>query len=142
MARDPDCVFCKVAAGELPSARVAETDRAIAFMDVGPIAEGHTLVVPREHYESIADAPPAELAAVYELAARIAPALVEATGAEGLNVLLNNGRCAGQLVMHLHVHLVPRRSDDGLAWSWPAREADPEDLGRLADRIAAGLGAR
>ncbi len=139
MARDPDCVFCKIVAGEIPSAKVAESDRAYAFMDVGPIAVGHTLVVPRDHYETIMDMPLEAVSAVYELAARIAPAVRKAVEAEGLNVLQNNGCVAGQVVPHVHVHLIPRAAGDGLHWPWPARKADPEELERLARKITAGM---
>jgi len=139
VARDPDCVFCKIVAGEIPSAKVAESDRAYAFMDVGPIAAGHTLVVPRDHYETIADMSPEDVAAIYELAARLAPAIQKAVEAEGLNVLQNNGRVAGQVVPHVHVHLIPRSSGDGLSWPWPARKTDPEELERLARKITAGM---
>ncbi|MBN2582874.1 MAG: HIT family protein [Planctomycetes bacterium] len=140
MAADPQCIFCKIVAGEIPSARVAESDTAYAFMDIGPIATGHTLVVPKDHYVGVEDAPPEVVAAVHELASRIAPALKQAVGAEGLNVLQNNGHCAGQVVMHLHVHLIPRWGTDGLDWPWPSKQADPAELKRIAGKVAAMIG--
>jgi histidine triad (HIT) family protein len=139
MARDPDCIFCKIVAGEIPAVKLAETELAVAFMDIGPISRGHALVVPREHYEDLTAMSPQTAGAIHELAARLAPALKEAVSAEGLNVLQNNGRVAGQVVPHFHVHLIPRWADDGLHWPWPARKADPADLQRIADQVVARL---
>lgn len=141
MSRDPNCVFCKIVAGELPSTKIAESPLAYAFMDVGPIARGHTLVIPRHHYETIMDMSAHETAAVFELAARVAPALKAAVGCDGLNVLQNNGRSAGEVVMHVHVHLIPRWAGDGLSWPWPSQKADPADLKLLAERITSNLPA-
>jgi len=139
MSCDPDCVFCKIVSGQLPSTKVAESPSAYAFMDIGPIARGHTLVIPRRHYVTLMDMPPDEVAALYDLAARVAPAVKAAVGCDGLNVLQNNGRTAGQVVMHVHVHLIPRWADDGLKWPWPARKADPAELKALAAQIASGV---
>ncbi len=139
MAKDADCVFCRIAAGEIPSTMVAESDLAYAFMDISPISKGHTLAIPRDHYVTLDDMPAEVAAAVHELAARIGPVLQKAVAAEGLNVLQNNGRVAGQVVMHVHVHLIPRWSDDGLKWPWPAKEADPAALKQIADSVRSQL---
>ena len=139
MARDPNCVFCKIVAGEIPSVKLAETPLAVAFMDIGPISRGHALVISRDHYEDLTAMPPQTAGAIYELAARVAAALKEAVAAEGLNVLQNNGRVAGQVVSHFHVHLIPRWANDGLRWPWPAKQADPGELQRLADQVVARL---
>lgn len=141
MPHDPDCIFCSIVAGRVPSTSIAKSPQAYAFLDIEPIAAGHTLVVPRHHYETLMDMPSQEVAALYELAARVAPALQKAVGAEGLNVLQNNGRCAGQLVAHAHVHLVPRKRGDGIAWSWPATSSDPEELKRLAEKVISHMDA-
>ncbi|NIA20409.1 MAG: HIT domain-containing protein [Anaerolineaceae bacterium] len=139
MTKDPDCVFCRIVAGGIPSTMVAESDLAYAFMDIGPISKGHTLVIPKDHYVTLDDMPAEVTAAIYELAARIGPVLQKTVGAEGLNVLQNNGRVAGQVVMHVHVHLIPRWSDDGLKWPWPARQADLGELKRIADSVKSQL---
>ncbi len=139
MARDPDCVFCKIVAGEIPSVRLAETPLALAFMDIGPISRGHALVISREHYEDLTAMPPQTAGAIHELAARLAVALKEAVAAEGVNVLQNNGRVAGQVVPHFHIHLIPRFANDGLRWPWPAKPADPAELKRLADQVVSRL---
>lgn len=139
MRSDPECIFCKIVSGAIPSVKLAETDSAYAFMDIGPIARGHALVIPRAHYTDIFHMPPAEVAALHELVARIAPVLRDVVGAEGLNVLQNNGTVAGQVVNHLHVHLIPRWADDGIKWPWPARKADPAELQRIAVDVSRRL---
>jgi len=139
VARDPGCVFCRIVAGEIPAAVVAESDMAIAFMDLGPIAEGHTLVIPREHYETIMDMPPEVVADVHCLAAQVARAIKATLRCEGLNVLQNNDACAGQVVGHVHVHVIPRDTGDGIAWPWPSTQAEPDRLASLADRIKSNV---
>lgn len=139
MHKDPDCIFCKIVSGAIPSVKLAETDSAYAFMDIAPLSRGHALVVPRAHYADIFDMPPGEVAAVHELAARVAATLREVVGAQGMNVLQNNGPSAGQVVMHVHVHLIPRWNQDGLKWPWPAKKADPLELQEIADAVARRL---
>lgn len=136
MAADSDCIFCQIAAGDVPSVQVARSDHAVAFMDIGPIADGHTLVIPRKHYATVTEMPADEVAALFELVGRVAPAVQQVAGAEGLNLLQNNGRCAGQLVGHVHVHLIPRHPGDGLQRPWPAKDADREELKQLGQAIA------
>ncbi len=136
MNTDPDCIFCKIVAGAIPSIKVAETDKAYAFMDIGPISRGHMLVVPRVHYVDIFTAPPAEVAAVHQLAATVAPALRDVLEAEGMNILQNNGTRAGQVVMHLHVHLIPRYENDGIKWPWPTKTSDQRQLQDIALAVA------
>lgn len=122
MPRDPDCIFCKIAAKEIPAGIIHEDESCVAFLDVNPLAEGHILVIPREHRVSPVDMSPAECGALFSAVPKLGRALIEVTGAEGFNVLLNSGRVSGQVVMHAHVHLIPRRSDDGLGYRWNAGE--------------------
>ena len=91
--------------------------------------------MPRQHYETLSAMPADEAADLFRLAAQLAPAVQKAVAAEGLNVLQNNGRCSGQVVMHVHVHLIPRWTGDGLKWPWPARQADPSRLAAQAEAI-------
>jgi len=116
-----ECVFCRIVAGELPCYRIFEDDVSIAFLDIGPLAEGHLLVVPKKHYEQITEMPADEVAALARNLPLLARAVVRATGAEGFNILQNNGRCSGQVVMHVHFHIIPRREGDGLGYRWPAK---------------------
>lgn len=134
-----DCIFCKIATGEMPCTQVWADEEVVAFLDINPLAEGHTLVVPRAHAERLTDLTPSACAALFRRVPVLAAAVVAATGAEGFNVLQNNGRVAGQAVEHLHVHIIPRRSGDGLGYRWPARPAEPGELERLQRAIQGHL---
>ena len=134
-----DCIFCKIVAGEIPCTRVFEDAAGLAFMDIGPISPGHTLLIPKKHYGAISEMPPDEVAALFRPVAALASAVQAAVGAEGLNVLQNNGACSGQAVAHLHIHFIPRWPGDGLGFRWPARKADFEVLKTQAEAIRQGL---
>ena len=134
-----DCIFCKIVAGQIPCTKVYEDAACLAFMDINPISPGHTLVIPKKHYEAIGQMPADEAAALFRPVPSLAAAVKAALGAEALNVLQNNGRAAGQAVDHLHVHIIPRWAGDGLGFRWPAKEADFAVLAQQADAIKAGL---
>ncbi len=118
MPRDADCIFCKIVAREIPSSAVFETETVLAFLDVGPLAEGHLLVIPKQHYTTLVDVPSEDCTRLAEALPRLGSALMAVTSAEGFNVLQNNGKVAGQVVDHVHFHLIPRRSGDGLGYRW------------------------
>ena len=134
-----ECVFCKIVAGEIPCTKVFEDGLCIAFLDVGPISPGHTLLVPKAHYETIHQMPAAEAAHLARHIPSLAAAVQRAVRAEGINVLQNNGACSGQEVFHVHVHLIPRWPQDGLGFRWPAKQADPEVLKQQAEAITKHL---
>jgi len=134
-----DCIFCKIVAGEIPCTRVWEDEQCLAFMDIGPLADGHTLLIPKKHYEVIGEMPPDEVAHLGRQVPGLARAVEEAMAADGLNVLQSNGSVAGQVVGHVHIHFIPRVPNDGLGYRWPAGEADPETLQRQAEAIRANL---
>ena len=133
MARRKDCIFCRIAAGEIPSSVLFESEFGFAFLDVNPLSDGHLLFVPRDHYERLSEIPPALAGKMAEAIPRLGRALLEATKAEGYNLLLNEGAVAGQVVPHVHYHLIPRKSGDGLGYRW---NAGAYETGR-ADEIAA-----
>lgn len=118
MSPSESCVFCKIVAGEIPSAKVFEDEHCLAFMDIGPLAPGHLLIIPKGHIELLWDLPPDTAAAIMAQLPRLSRAVMDATGAEGCNVLQNNGRASGQEVEHLHFHIIPRRTGDGLGYRW------------------------
>jgi histidine triad (HIT) family protein len=134
-SRDADCLFCKIIAGEIPSARVFETDAAVAFLDIRPVNHGHVLLVPREHHATLAELSDEAAAETAALLPRLARAVVKATGADGLNVIVNNGRVAGQTIDHGHWHLIPRFVDDAVNWPWPHDEYAGDELGQMQFRI-------
>lgn len=119
-AAQTDCIFCKIVAGKIPAAKVYEDENSLAFVDINPLAEGHTLLIPKKHYTSIYDMPAGEAAGLCGLLPGLARAVRTAVNAQGLNILQNNGLCSGQVVMHLHFHLIPRVPGDGLGYRWPA----------------------
>lgn len=134
------CIFCSIVAGDIPSTKVHEDEDVLAFMDIGPIVKGHALVIPKKHYESIEDIPPALLAKVAVIAQKIACAQVRALDADGVNIHQSNGAAAGQEVPHIHFHVIPRFADDGHSWNWrPKSYSDPHESAELARRIISGL---
>ncbi len=135
-----DCIFCKIAAGQIPCAKLYEDQDVLAFLDIAPVRPGHALVVPKAHYANLWDLPPALGQSLLAAMQRVGRAVMEATGAGGLNVGMNNMAPAGQLVMHAHFHLIPRHEGDGLRL-WPQHPCDdPDDMERLAAAIRGKLG--
>ena len=128
------CVFCLIAAGELPAHRIAEHERALAFLDINPSVVGHTLVVPRAHAASLHEISPDDLARCAELAQTVAGRLVDRLGCDGVSIVQSNGAAAGQTVFHYHVHVIPRFDSDALRAMWQPSEADPAALAAMADR--------
>jgi histidine triad (HIT) family protein len=136
-----DCVFCKIVAGQIPSARVYEDDACIAFLDIGPLADAHLLIVPKEHYEWITDMPAQAVAAVTQSIPQLAQAVMKVTGASGFNVLQNNGKVSGQAVPHVHFHIIPRREGDGLGYRWNAGKYPEGRLQELQQAVRDAMGA-
>lgn len=132
MTREADCIFCKVVAVEIPAAVVYEDDALLAFLDINPLAEGHLLVAPRDHYPRLYDLPAELCARLSAVLPRFGRALLEVTGAAGFNVLQNNGEAAGQTVDHVHFHLIPRRAGDNLGYRW---NAGPYPDGRASELV-------
>ena len=131
-----DCVFCAIAAGEIPSFKIYEDDSVLAFLDVNPCAEGHTLVIPKTHVAGLLDAPAAVLAETVAAVQKVAERIRAQLPCDGFNVLQNNGACAGQSVSHLHFHIVPRRdSDTGPKLQFQSGTADKDKLAQLAERL-------
>ena len=120
MTFDPSCVFCKIATGTLPSFAVWSSDAAMAFLDVGPLADGHLLIIPRNHYARLTELPADLCAQLLSAVPALGQALLKVTAADGFNLLCNQGEAAGQVVPHVHFHLIPRRPGDALGYRWPA----------------------
>jgi len=132
MAADPDCLFCKIVAGEIPATRVAEDDRTIAFMDINPATRGHVLVVPREHANDLLAIDPEDLAAVAKTAQRVAATMPDRLGADGVNLLNSCGREAWQTVFHFHLHVIPRYAADPLRLPWTPEPGDRDEIAAAA----------
>jgi histidine triad (HIT) family protein len=136
---DPHCIFCKIVLGQIPSARVVETAHAVAFLDIHPVNHGHTLLLPRAHHPTLADLPEELAMHLGSLLPRVCRAISAATGATGLNVIMNNGRVAGQTIDHCHWHIIPRFKDDPVNWAWPQGEYVGDELSQMKFRIGREL---
>lgn len=129
------CIFCQIRDGQIPSTRVYEDARTLAFMDINPVNDGHLLVIPKVHAETIFDISAADLAAVSTTARKLAEAIRQALQPEGLNLLQSNGAAASQVIPHFHLHLIPRWTGDGKGFDWKLVKGDPDRITATADRI-------
>ena len=128
-----NCVFCAIEAGEIPSFKIYEDDRVLAFLDINPFSKGHTLVIPKVHCEGLLDADEDVLAALVLRVKQVAGRLKTALGCDGFNILQNNGEAAGQTVKHIHFHIVPRYGDQPIVFE--SHEGDMAELAALAESL-------
>jgi histidine triad (HIT) family protein len=133
--RDPDCLFCKIIAGELPAEIVAEDDRTVAIMDINPGTRGHLLVIPRAHSANVLETEPEDLQATILAAQRMARQVTERLGADGVNLLNCCGSAAWQTVFHLHIHVIPRYANDPLKLPWTPAPGDPDEIAAVAGEL-------
>jgi histidine triad (HIT) family protein len=134
----PDCIFCKIVRGELPSFKVYEDDKTFAFLDIHPVSTGHVLVIPKIHAANLFEISAEGWAQVQETVRKVSVALEKAVGADGVNIMMNNREHAGQVVDHAHVHLIPRFKGDGLKL-WPHKEYKEGEAAVVAETIKAVL---
>jgi histidine triad (HIT) family protein len=136
-----DCLFCKIISGKIPSNKVYEDDAVFAFLDIYPASEGHTLVAPKKHFSNFTDMNAEDVASLFEAARKITDAVEKAFSADGSNIGINNGEAAGQEVLHVHVHVIPRKKGDGgrgiksIVWTEP----DTTNLEAIAEKIRRAL---
>ena len=134
-----DCIFCRIAAGEIPCAKIYESEEILAFLDIAPVNKGHALLIPKRHHENIFDLPDEIAGVLLADLKRVGAAVMAATKADGLNLGMNNYEAAGQLVMHAHFHLIPRFLDDGLNhWGQKSYESQDE-MNAFAEKIRSSL---
>jgi histidine triad (HIT) family protein len=141
VATDPNCIFCKIVAKQIPATVVHEDADTLAFMDIGQVNPGHVLVAAKVHAENLYALDDAQARAVFGAAAKVARAIRDAFSPQGLSVYQANGKAAGQTVFHFHLHLVPRHEGDGMALAWPVKNPPREQLEAAARRIREKLGA-
>ena len=133
-------IFEKIIAKEIPATIVYEDEDTLAFMDIGPIIKGHTLVIPKTCYDPVTETPDEVLTKLILVSKRIAAAQMKSLGADGINIIQNNGAAAGQEVPHVHIHVIPRFENDGHHWNWNAKSYESaEEMEELAERIREGL---
>lgn len=133
--RDENCIFCKIANGEIPSRTLYEDDRFRVILDLGPATKGHALILPKNHYADLFALPEDEAAEAAKLAKKMGAKLVEKLHADGLNVVQNNGETAGQTVHHFHIHVIPRYKNDGQKILWRPNEPTAEELDKVLEKI-------
>ena len=139
MIPEPDCIFCEIIIGEIPSMKLLETDRILAFMDINPFHDGHCLVIPKAHCESLFDSDDEDLAACMKAVRTVATAVNEALQPEGMNIIQSNGIVAGQSVGHFHMHVFPRKAGDAAMMNWRYKPAEMDQLKEVHARILAAL---
>ena len=132
---EPSCVFCKIVAGQIPCTKVYEDADTLAFLDIGSLAEGHLLIIPKQHYERLDDMPPDLVGKVCATLPRLGKLVMQVTGALGFNLLQNNGAVASQEVPHVHFHIIPRVSGDGLGYRWNRSAAAAQTVRDVHQRL-------
>ena len=130
-----NCIFCKIAAGEIPSNTIYEDDSFRVILDLGPATKGHALVLPKNHYADLFEIPEDVLADAAKVAKKVAGTMKEKLSCDGLNLVQNNGEAAGQTVMHFHLHIIPRYANDGQHILWKPTSPSPEELTAIKDTI-------
>ena len=128
------CIFCKIIKGKIPCYKVYEDEATFVFLDIAPVNYGHTLVIPKKHYKNLEDIPEEELNYVIKTVKRVGFAIKKGLGVKGYNVQLNNGSIAGQVIHHIHFHIIPRKKGDGLQL-WSQGEYDREKADEIAEKI-------
>ena len=129
------CIFCRIVQKQVPSSLVFEDEKVMAFLDIKPLTEGHTLVIPKAHYESIFDIPRDLVAYLHGITKQVAIAIKKATNADGISIIQQNGKAASQEIFHLHIHVIPRYEGQKLPRFSDVEEADREKLSQTAEKI-------
>ena len=130
-----DCIFCKIVAGKIPAAKVYEDDNVISFLDIMPANKGHCLIVPKIHYETLLEVLDKDVSEMMKAAKKVAKALSLSVGNGAYNIIMNNGKEAGQLVNHAHLHLIPRFKGDRLRLSWSHKKYESNEMVEFQEKI-------
>jgi len=130
-----DCIFCKIVEGKIPSTKIFEDEHNIAIFDVNPIARAHTLFITKKHYPNLLDVPAEKIPLLFVNLPRLISAILKSTNCEGFNIMQNNQRCAGQVIPHLHLHIIPRRPGDQLRFNWHPQHYQNDEMTKLAQII-------
>jgi histidine triad (HIT) family protein len=132
------CIFCKIVEGEIPSYKVYEDDSVLAFLDIAPVNIGHTLVIPKEHFENILETPEDLIADMMKVVKKVSHG-IDALGSDGININMNNRAAAGQVIFHSHIHVIPRYADDGFQMWHGRRGYNPGEAAETAEKIREAL---
>ncbi|MBU0615599.1 MAG: HIT family protein [Nanoarchaeota archaeon] len=129
------CIFCKIVKGEIPCEKIYEDEDVISFLDIGPVSKGHALVVTKEHYETLLDVPEKLEKAILNAVKKVARAQSSVLGNDGFNVLFNNKKVAGQVVPHVHAHVIPRKANDGIRFEWIPRKYPGDEMKEYGNNL-------
>ncbi len=130
-----ECIFCKIVKGEIPNTTLYEDENVLSFLDIMPASRGHALVIPKKHYHTLLDIPAGELKEVMAIVQKVAAAIMSTTDATGFNVIQSNQKAAGQVIPHLHFHIIPRKGDDRLNFEWEQGKAEQGELKQYAELV-------
>lgn len=133
--KDDNCIFCKIADGEIPSKTLYEDEEFRVILDLGPAAKGHALILPKNHYANLFELPEETAGKVMMLAKKMAAQMTDKLNCDGFNLMQNNGEIAGQTVFHFHMHLIPRYKDDGQKIGWKPGKPSQEELEEIKNQI-------
>ena len=136
---DPNCIFCKIVAGQIPCYKLYEDADVLSFLDIGPIAKGHSLVIPKGHWVTMDQVPDEIAASCMSVVPCLSRAIMQATNGKAYNVLQNNGKLAHQAVDHVHIHIIPKTDTTGLGIDWPASSLDDAKAQSLIESITAAI---
>lgn len=137
-----NCIFCKIAKGDIPSAKIFESRNVLAFLDISPAAKGHALVIPKKHFETLSEIPKKDLQELVLAVQTVANQIVILVGADGFNIIQSNKKAAGQVIPHLHFHIIPRSEGDSLNFDWRHIEQDKEELAAFGKALKQKLGKK
>ncbi len=134
-----DCIFCKVVAGQIPSVKIFENEHVLAFLDIGPVSDGHTLVIPKSHCSRLDQIDSKAMLEIAKVLPVLGGTIQKAMDSDGYNVLCNNGSAAGQVVEHVHFHIIPRNAGDGVFNHWPSYQYPDGKATEIAEKIKQNL---
>ena len=134
--RDDNCIFCKLANGDIPTNAIYEDDSFKVILDMAPATKGHALILPKDHYKNLYEMPEDKVASAFKLAKKLAGHMTDTLKADGFNLVQNNNEVAGQTVFHFHIHLIPRYTGDGQKIGWNPQEMDADKLSEIKDLLA------
>jgi len=136
---DEECIFCKIVKGEIPCSKIFEDDKVFSFLDIAPANKGHALIVTKNHYEDLLEVPDEDLNNLVLKAKKLARAMSSALGIDGFNILMNNKKAAGQLVQHVHTHIIPRFNGDRIDLNWRPKVYKGKEIDEFRDKIKSFL---
>ncbi|MCX8194026.1 MAG: HIT family protein [Candidatus Pacearchaeota archaeon] len=134
-----ECVFCKIIQGKIPCYKIHENKKFLSFLDISPINKGHTLLIPKKHLETVLDINERDFSEMMRVAKKLSKAIIKATKADGFELCINNKKAAGQVIPHLHLHIMPRFDGDGLKFDWPTKRYSQEEMQKIAAKIKNSL---